>query len=110
MPQLRHTAQARRDLLDIWLDIAVDNQEAANRVDDRLQARVTVLTQFPELAPSRPDIAGQRAVESPHLILYRILPNAVQIVRVLHGARDIDGTLLNAGLEQTNVSSSLPKT
>ena len=28
-------------------------------------------------------------VEAPYLILYRVVPDAVQIVRVIHGARDI---------------------
>ncbi|MBV9734443.1 MAG: type II toxin-antitoxin system RelE/ParE family toxin, partial [Acidisphaera sp.] len=40
MAQLRKTAQARRDLLDIWLHIALDDPAAADRVFDRLEARI----------------------------------------------------------------------
>lgn len=49
----------------------------------------------------RPDIAvaGRVLVERPYLILYRILPDAVQIVRVLHGARRIDSALFDERLE-----------
>ena len=49
MPALRHTAQARRDLIDIWVAIALDNLAAADRIYDRLEARVTALERFPEL-------------------------------------------------------------
>jgi hypothetical protein len=38
-------------------------------------------------------------VELPYLILYRIIPAGVQIVRVLHGARYIDSTLFTRGIE-----------
>jgi len=101
VPQVRHTARARRDLLDIWLNIAVDNAAAADRVYDRLEARVLLLERFPELGPARPNIAdGARVlVESPYLILYRIVPVGPQIVRVVHGGRHIDAALFGAGME-----------
>jgi plasmid stabilization system protein ParE len=38
-------------------------------------------------------------VERPYLILYRVIPDGVQIVRVLHGARDIDSALFMEGIE-----------
>jgi hypothetical protein len=34
-----------------------------------------------------------------HLLLYRIIPEGVQIIRVLHGARNIDISLFTQGLE-----------
>jgi toxin ParE1/3/4 len=53
------------------------------------------------VGPARPDIAGDARilVERPYLILYRLVPEGVQIVRVLHGARDIDGALFSEGIE-----------
>jgi len=38
-------------------------------------------------------------IEPPYLIFYRIRPDAIQIVRVLHGARNIDARLFGEGLE-----------
>ena len=38
-------------------------------------------------------------VEPPYVILYRAVGQDVQIVRVLHGARDIDAALFMAGME-----------
>ena len=101
VPRVRHTARARRDLLDIWIDIALDNPAAADRIYDRLEARVQILEHYPEVGPVRPDIAGNARVlvERPYLILYRILSDAAQIVRVLHGAQNIDSDLFNEGIE-----------
>lgn len=95
MPQVRYTARARRDLLDIWLVIARNNPAAADRVYDRLAGRVRLLEQFPEAGRVRPDIAqdARLLVERPYLIFYRILPGNVQIVRILHGARRIGSAL-----------------
>jgi len=62
---------------------------------------VEILRQFPESGPVRPDVApeARALIELPYLILYRIIPEGVQIVRVLHGARKIDGTRFTQGLE-----------
>ena len=38
-------------------------------------------------------------LESPYLILYRVVPEGIQVVRVLHGARHIDRRLFAAGIE-----------
>ena len=38
-------------------------------------------------------------VEPPYVILYRVIPTGVEIVRVLHGARRIIRGLFAAGLE-----------
>jgi toxin ParE1/3/4 len=99
--KVRHTARARRDLLDIWLSIAVDNPAAADRVYDRLEARVLILERFPEAGPVRPDLADDARVlvEPPYLVLYRIVRAGPQIVRVLHGARHIDAALFGEGME-----------
>ena len=57
MPPVHYTARARRDLLDIWVAIALDNPGAADRVYDRLAERVEILERFPQAGPARPEIA-----------------------------------------------------
>jgi toxin ParE1/3/4 len=101
VPQVRYTVRARRDLLDIWLEISEVNPAAADDLHHRLEARVEILRRFPESGPLRPDLAPEARVlvELPYLILYRIIPEGVQIVRVLHGARNIDKTLFIEGVE-----------
>ena len=99
--RVNQTARARADLLAIWRDVAADDPAAADRLFDRLKARVRILETFPEAGPSRPDIApdARVLVEWLYLILYRLVPGGVQVVRVLHGARHVDRPLFSEGLE-----------
>jgi toxin ParE1/3/4 len=101
VPQIRHTARARRDLVEIWIDIASANPSAANRLFDRLEARVKILEVFQEAGPLRPEIdpAARMLIEPPYLILYRLIPDGAQIVRILHGARNIGPALFREGIE-----------
>jgi toxin ParE1/3/4 len=101
MPAVRYTVRARRDLIDIWLELSEVNLAAADELYNRLEARVEILRRFPQSGPLRPDIApeARALVELPYLILYRTIPEGVQIVRVLHGARKIDITLFTQGIE-----------
>ncbi len=100
MPAIRYTARARRDLIDIWLEVSSVNP-AADELYNRLEARVEILRRFPQSGRARTDIApdARALIELLYLILYRIIPDGVQIVRVLHGARHIDSTLFTQGIE-----------
>jgi toxin ParE1/3/4 len=98
---LRYTKRARADLLDIWLTIALENSEAADTMFDRLEGRGEILLSWPKAGGTCPAIApeARMLVERPYLILYRLIPEGVQIVRVLHGARDIGSALYLHGIE-----------
>jgi toxin ParE1/3/4 len=95
MPQAKIiiSRQAETDLGDIWLTISKHDPRAAERMSARLDARISHLADYPELGPAREDIAkgARHLVEDPYLILYEWLPaaNTVEIVRVVHGARDL---------------------
>jgi toxin ParE1/3/4 len=101
VPQLRYTRRARRDLIDIWLELNEVNPTAAAELYDRLEARVEILRRFPAAGPVRPDIAPEARilVEPPYLILYRLILEGVQMVRILHGARNIDSAIFMQGRE-----------
>lgn len=85
------TLRAEEDLLDIWADIARDNQGAADRVLELLERRTVLLARHPMIGRDRPDIApGLRYLPSgSYLILYRFKQDAVEIVRYVHGRRDM---------------------
>jgi toxin ParE1/3/4 len=92
---IRRLPQAVRDVDDIWHHIAQDNPAAATRMVERLAHGVARLADFPLSGPARPEI-GEGARSMPigaYLVLYRIAPDAVEIVRVIHGARDLGGVL-----------------
>jgi toxin ParE1/3/4 len=90
MKQFRISDVARSDLDEIWLYIAQDNLDAADKFIHAIVSR------FPKLA-AMPLIGRQREELSPRLrsfpvacyvIFYRPMKSGIEIVRVLHGARD----------------------
>lgn len=81
---------AEDDLIDIWLYIALDSPRAADALLDRIAERVAILADFPEAGSIRPDIAeGLRMLPvGNHVVLYRVTDSRIEIIRVVHGARD----------------------
>ncbi|MFM8444870.1 MAG: type II toxin-antitoxin system RelE/ParE family toxin [Methylococcus sp.] len=75
----------------IWDSIAQDNPTAATRQLRRIEDQCQQLANHPQMGPARRDIAPELRYfpVGSYLILYRILPGAIEVVRVLHGARDI---------------------
>ena len=91
MSVIQRTAQAEEDLIEIWLYIAQDNPAAADRVLDDIEEMFEALVENPMIGRLRPDIAPELRyfTVGKYLILYRVVPNGVQVVRVIHGARDL---------------------
>lgn len=89
--KFRRSAAAENDLLSIWRYIASDNPEAATRVLHGSDEKCALLGGNPKLGPARPDLAPEMRyfTVGNYLILYREVPDGVEIVRVVHGARDL---------------------
>ena len=89
MPRLVHSPQARGDLIELWTYIAMDDPAAADRPLDAIEEKLLMLAASPRLGPSRPDIAlGLRLFPiRRYIILYRELPDGIEVVRVVHGMR-----------------------
>jgi toxin ParE1/3/4 len=92
LPVLR-TNRAEADLDEIWLWIAEDNIDAAERTIERIEAAENRLGQFPEIGQARPDLADgvRHWPMPPYLILYRVETDRVLVLRVVRGARDLPG-------------------
>ncbi len=86
---------AERDLDEIYLYVATDSIKAADGVLTRLLNAEQRLLDFPEMGQARPDLRpGLRHWPvGNYLILYRIDADAITVVRVIHGARDLPGLL-----------------
>jgi toxin ParE1/3/4 len=87
------TPRAAADLEEIGDYIALDNPAAAARVIDRLEEVSLLLSERPRIGTSRDDVAkGVRAFPvGNYLILFRTLTDGVEIVRYVHGARQMRG-------------------
>jgi toxin ParE1/3/4 len=87
------SARASADLDEIWLSIALDSPSAADRLIDRILQRCLSLANYPRLGPARPEIAhdARMLTVGDYIVLYRINEMGPEIVRVVHGARRLDG-------------------
>ena len=91
MARLRISDDARSDLDGIWLNIAADNVEAADRLIDSVLEDYRRLTRHPYLGRVRKDLRPELrswGVGS-YVIFYTATDDCVEIVRVLHGAQDL---------------------
>jgi plasmid stabilization system protein ParE len=91
------TPQARCDLLSIWEFIARDSVSAAEGLTIRFERAFYLLAQFPRKGHKRVDIRTSEPVlfwpVGSYVIVYRPEPRPIVIVRVVHGARDLDAIL-----------------
>jgi toxin ParE1/3/4 len=85
--------RARDDFKRIWRYIALDNEEAADRLLLALDAKIERLRTFPEIGSRRDEIRqGARAlVHGSTLVLceYRPTDDTVEIVAIVEGMRDL---------------------
>jgi toxin ParE1/3/4 len=90
-----HSSLARQDLKDIWRYVALENRQAATGLLLRIEERVAALREFPLMGSPRPDLGlDLRAlVVGKYLVIHRIVPEGVEIIRVLHGARHLPSLL-----------------
>ncbi len=83
---------AESDLLEIWLYIAEDSIESADTYLDRITEKFELLSTQPEMGRLRPELHPDiRCMPvSSYIIFYRTRREGIEIVRVLHGARDLE--------------------
>jgi toxin ParE1/3/4 len=90
MKRVRVTCDAERDLDQIWIYIARDNMDGANRLVDELTARFVIIGSSPEMGRTRDELkSGLRSHPvSNYIIYYREMQGYISIVHIIHGARD----------------------
>jgi toxin ParE1/3/4 len=89
---IKRSAKTQADLLEIWLYIADRDTRAADRVVGEIQRVCELIASHPMMGRERPDVLpGVRSfVVMSWTIFYRVEQDFIDIVRVLHGARDLD--------------------
>ena len=84
---------AQRDLDSIWDYVAEHDEAAADRQLDRIDELIMRLGKMPFIGRVRPDLGPHLRgfTKDDYVILYRVDEEAaiVQIVRIVHGRRDI---------------------
>src|SRR5437870_1725443 len=93
MGQIIQSPLARRDLAEIWHYIALDKPSAADGMIERIMQSIDLLSDNPRIGPVRDDLnpgANWRSFPvKNYLIFYRVLADGIEVMRVIHGARDL---------------------
>jgi plasmid stabilization system protein ParE len=90
------TPIAARDLVGIWDYLAETSPEAADRVLQALQKGMRKLSKEPDIGHLREDLADRRHrffLVYSYLVVYRPDTKPLQVLRVLHAARDVQALL-----------------
>ena len=76
---------------EIWIYIAQDNPDAADRYIHSIVSRFLTLGAMPKIGRERPELSpGLRSFAiGRHVIFYRLFDDGIEVVRVLNGARDL---------------------
>jgi toxin ParE1/3/4 len=92
MKEIRLTKSAQLDLLDIWLHESAKSTEIADRRIDEITSVYENLIEFPEMGRSRDELfPGYRSFpKGQFLIFYQLIPEGIEIIRVIHGSRNLD--------------------
>ncbi|MFT5142831.1 MAG: toxin ParE1/3/4 [Rhodothermales bacterium] len=92
---VRVSPRARLDLFEIWDYIATDSVVQADKMSDALDGLLSLLAENPEMGRDRSELEpGLRSFPTGHyVIFYNAVQGGIEVLRVLHGARDIPDIL-----------------
>lgn len=95
MARILRRPAARDDLVAIWAYIAADSVHYADDTMDRIEQCLHILADGPRMGRSRPELRdGLRSfVIGNYVIFYEPLDDGIDVIRVLHGARDAASAL-----------------
>lgn len=95
MARIIQAPAAEADAIEIWAYIAQDNPDAADRLLNRFDQAFRLLLSQPLLGKSIEEFAPNlRLIPiGNYLIFYRPTKEGIEIVRLLHGARNIGANL-----------------
>jgi toxin ParE1/3/4 len=89
---IRIRERALRDLSEIWSYIAEDSQSHADRLALRVDRTFKLLSRRPEIGRRRPELYPElrSLTVGDYVIFYLPMAKGIDVIRVLHGARDIE--------------------
>lgn len=84
---------AEEDLIEIWCFVARDSLDAADTLLDSFDATCNTISESPKIGRSRKDLAPNlfSFPVGSYVIFYKEIKGGIEIIRILHGSRDIQG-------------------
>lgn len=94
MARVTRRPHAEEDILEIWAYIAEDTIVEADRWVDRLDTKLALWATQPLMGTERDELApGIRSLAfGRYVVFFAPMPDGIDVIRVLHGSRDIDST------------------
>ena len=92
MAKVLRKPQAEADLIEIWTYIAQDSPTRADKLLDQFDEKSQTLAQSPFIGKARDEL-GPTIRSFPignYVLFYQPVEGGIEIIRVLHGARDIE--------------------
>lgn len=83
------TPQAEDDLAEIFAYIATDNPAAARRLVATFEEKGELLAEFPGIGSPYPRRRARLYPVGSYLILYRETSKGIEVLRYVHGRRDL---------------------
>jgi plasmid stabilization system protein ParE len=96
MKRFKLAPEAARDIREIWAYIAKDSIKAARRVRREMLNACHRIARNPRVGHSREDLTDKPVLFWPvgsYLIIYNPAGKPVEIIRVVHAARDVPSLL-----------------
>lgn len=92
MPVIVKSPRAKADLAELWDYIADDSEARADEFVETLDRKFRTLAERPHIGRARDELATdlRSFPVGRYVLFYRPIPDGIEIVRVLHGARDVD--------------------
>lgn len=86
------TPQVRADIKEICRYIARDSPPAADKIRELFYDKFVFLGQHPLSGQSRPELAPdlRSSCVGSYVVFFRPIADGIQVVRVLHGSRDVE--------------------
>jgi toxin ParE1/3/4 len=99
-PAVSWSPEVEQDLLAIWIHVA--REASPDVADEQLRSvdrACEVLAEWPHSGRARDELfRGVRSiVVDPYVVFYRVGNSAIEIIRVLHGRRDVDAIFSRTG-------------
>ena len=91
MARVLTTPQAELDLVELWSYVAENSIDGADRLLNTIHETCQRLAEFPEMGRERNELVVylRSFAVGKYVIFYQSIEDGCEVLRVLHGARDI---------------------
>ena len=90
MAEARLSPRAEQDIRDIWRNIAIDNEPAADALLKRMLEKADLAATQPNMGVARRELSptARILIEGNYILIYEPMPYGILVVAIVYGGRD----------------------